>query len=179
MESKSSGETKNMSSRIIIVKGRNSNRNLLLGGSFFVLSLICPVFIPVVRMLGLPENVKNIASGALVIGIPQVFTFLAVIVLGKKGFNLIKEKLFGYIKTLGPPKTVSKTRYRIGLVMFVSPLIFALLAPYAPEFIPYYEANRITINITGEIILLCSLVVLGGDFWDKLRALFIYEHKEH
>ena len=32
-------------------------------------------------------------------------------------------------------------------------------------------------GITGDIILLLSLFVLGGNFWDKLRALFIRDAK--
>jgi hypothetical protein len=28
-------------------------------------------------------------------------------------------------------------------------------------------------------MLISSLFVLGGDFWDKVRGLFIYEAKSH
>ncbi len=30
---------------------------------------------------------------------------------------------------------------------------------------------------TGDIVLITSLFVLGGDFWDKLRSMFIYGAK--
>jgi hypothetical protein len=29
----------------------------------------------------------------------------------------------------------------------------------------------------GDLIFLVSLFVLGGDFWDKIRALFVYSDK--
>ena len=29
----------------------------------------------------------------------------------------------------------------------------------------------------GDLLLLTSLFVLGGDFWDKLRALFFHQAK--
>ena len=29
----------------------------------------------------------------------------------------------------------------------------------------------------GDLLLLASLFVLGGDFWDKIRSLFIYDAK--
>jgi len=32
----------------------------------------------------------------------------------------------------------------------------------------------LTYAIAGDVLLLVSLVVLGGDFWDKLRSLFIH-----
>jgi hypothetical protein len=31
--------------------------------------------------------------------------------------------------------------------------------------------------IGGDLLLLASLFVLGGDFWDKIRALFVYSDK--
>jgi hypothetical protein len=31
--------------------------------------------------------------------------------------------------------------------------------------------------VAGDLIFLVSLFVLGGDFWDKLKALFIFESK--
>ena len=29
--------------------------------------------------------------------------------------------------------------------------------------------------VGGDLLLLASFFVLGGDFWDKLRSLFIYD----
>jgi hypothetical protein len=31
--------------------------------------------------------------------------------------------------------------------------------------------------IGGDVLLISSLFVLGGDFWDKVRALFVYDAK--
>ena len=31
--------------------------------------------------------------------------------------------------------------------------------------------------ITGDVMLVTSFFILGGDFWDKLRALFVYGSK--
>jgi hypothetical protein len=102
---------------------------------------------------------------------------IAAAVAGKEGFSYIKSKIFGFLKRYGPPDTVSKTRYRIGLVLFIIPFLVGWLLPYFSQFIPNYEENRILINIIGDIILITSLFVLGGDFWDKLRSLFIYGAK--
>ncbi len=144
---------------------------------FFVLSLISPVFIPLINATGLPVKWKTVLSGLLLVGIPQLLTLLAIVFLGKSGFNYIKGRMFGFLKQYALPSVVSRTRYRIGLVMFLLPLLFAWLAPYAPQLLPGYEAHRFTVNFTGDLLLLASLFVLGGDFWDKVRALFIYEAK--
>lgn len=43
---------------------------LYVGASFFVLSLVSPVFIPLVTATSLSASVKTTLSGALVVGIP-------------------------------------------------------------------------------------------------------------
>ncbi len=144
---------------------------------FFVLSLISPVLIPLVNATGLPVELKTALSGLLVVGIPQLLTFLAIVFLGKSGFNYIKGRMFGFLKRYALPSTVSRTRYHLGLAMFLVPLLFSWLAPYAPQLLPGYEAHRFAVNFTGDLLLLTSLFVLGGDFWDKVRALFVYEAK--
>ena len=61
--------------------------------------------------------------------------------------------------------------------MFCIPLLFALVSVYAAELIPGFIENPLPYAITGDVMLLLSLFVLGGDFWDKIRALFIYDDK--
>ena len=97
--------------------------------------------------------------------------------MGKAGFDYIKARVFGFFKRHAVPRTVSRTRYRIGLALFLLPVLFGWLAPYGPGAIPGYESQRLAVSLAGDLLLLVSLFVLGGDFWDKLRALFIYEAK--
>jgi hypothetical protein len=37
-----------------------------------------------------------------------------------------------------------------------------------------YETHRFIVSLIGDLMFVASLFVLGGDFWDKLRALFIH-----
>jgi hypothetical protein len=120
----------------------------------------------------LPTRWKTIISGALAVGIPEVFTVAAIAIMGKSGYNLIKERIFSFLKKHGPPDRVSLTRYRIGLVMFVLPVIFGWLGPYGVHLIPGYETHRFVVSLIGDVMFVASLFVLGGDFWDKIRALF-------
>ena len=102
---------------------------------------------------------------------------IAAAVAGKEGFKYIKSKVFGFLKKHGAPDTVSKARYRFGLVLFSVPLLYGWLLPYFTHLIPSYDENRYLINAAGDIIFLSSLFVLGGNFWDKLRSLFVYGAK--
>ena len=96
-------------------------------------------------------------------------------IAGKEGFAFIKQNVFGFLKSYGPPQRVSKTRYQIGLVMFALPLLFGWAAPYFGHHLPGYETNPIAFAIVGDLVLLISLFLLGGDFWDKLHSLFLYD----
>ena len=93
--------------------------------------------------------------------------------MGKSGFNYIKDRFFGFLKKYGPADRVSRTRYRIGLVMFLLPIFFGWLAPYVPTIVPDYDLQGLIVNLIGDVMFISSLFVLGGDFWDKLRALFV------
>ena len=142
------------------------------GVLFFVLGLVSPVFVPLVAASALSAEWK-----AFLLGIPELFWLVAAAVLGKSGFNYLKGKVFGFFKKYALPKAVSRTRYRVGLALFLFPLLSGWLAPYVSHLIPSYEEHRLALGIAGDLMLLTSLFVLGGEFWDKLRSLFIYGAK--
>jgi hypothetical protein len=150
---------------------------LKLGVILFGLSIVLPVLgVPLVAALGLSTGAVATVSGALLAG-SEVLGIVAVAVMGKSGYAYIKNRLFGFLKQYGPPAEVGRTRYTIGLVMFAVPIAFGWLAPYAADWIPGYLGNEFTYAIVGDLLLLASLFVLGGDFWDKVRALFIHGAK--
>jgi hypothetical protein len=144
---------------------------------FFVLGLVCPVFIPLITATELPTKWKAGISGLLALGIPELLWLAAIAVMGKAGFNHIKGRFFSLFNKVAPPDVVSLTRYRFGLGLFLLPLFFGWLVPYAPHLVPGYGAHRFAMNLACDVILILSLFVLGGDFWDKIRSLFMYKAK--
>ena len=148
-----------------------------LGLIILVVGWLSPLSIPLITATDLSTRWKTILSGALAVGIPEVFTIAAIAIMGKSGYNLIKERIFSFLKKHGPPDRVSLTRYRIGLVMFVLPIVFGWLGPYGAHQIPGYDMNRFVVSLIGDLMFVASLFVLGGDFWDKIRALFSYRAK--
>ncbi|MBW1860533.1 MAG: transporter suffix domain-containing protein [Deltaproteobacteria bacterium] len=141
------------------------------GLAILIVGFISPVFIPLVTASSLSTAWKTALSGLLAAGIPEIFSVVAIAIMGKSGFNYIKGRLFAFLRKHGPPDVVSRTRYHVGLVMFALPLLFGWLAPYAPHLIP--------VNLLGDIVFVSSLFILGGDFWDKVRALFTHEARVH
>ena len=148
-----------------------------IGVTVFLVGFFSPLLIPVVAATKLPTAWKATISGLLAVGVPELFSLAAIAILGKSGFNYLKSLIFGLLKKYGPPDVVSRTRYRVGLVMFVVPLLIGWMAPYAPHLIPGYETHRFWVNFTSDVVFISSLFVLGGDFWDKVRGLFIYKAK--
>ncbi len=69
---------------------------------------------------------------------------------------------------------VSPARYRIGLVLFLVPLGIGWVQPYLSGVVEALGQYRIAVGIGGDVLLLVSLFVLGGEFWDKVRALFVH-----
>lgn len=148
-----------------------------LGLFFFALGWTCPLFIPFVTNSNLETEMKTLISGVLLIGIPEVFSVISIVILGKSGFNTIKSKVFAFLKRAIPRDEVSRARYRIGLFMLLFHVIYAYLTFYLPDLIPGYADNRIPMNLTADFLFIVTLFVLGGNFWEKLRALLLYDAK--
>lgn len=141
----------------------------------FSVGFLSPLLIPVIVATDLSTKWKVTISGLLSVGIPEVFSIVAIALMGKSGFKYLKMKIFAFLKKHAPPDVVSPTRYRIGLILFVLPLLYGWFAPYVSNLAPGHELQPLWTNIAGDLMLIVSLFVLGGDFWDKLRSLFACE----
>ena len=100
----------------------------------------------------------------------------AVAIMGKPGYEYVKSLFLQAFRRVGPPRVVGRFRYRVGLMMFCIPILFGWLAPYMSELLDLHR-HILVLAITGDALLLFSLFVLGGDFWDKLQSLFIHDAK--
>lgn len=147
---------------------------LILGGLILIGGQLSPLAIAFVASSSLPVAWKSALSGVLLLGVPELSIVVSAAVLGKSGFTYVKGRIFAAFKRLAPPDTVTATRYHIGLVLFVIPWLAGWLLAYFSDLIPNFERHRITINLSLDLMLLISLLVLGGDFWEKLKALFIH-----
>ncbi len=144
------------------------------GVATFVVGFAAPLAIPLVLASGLPVAWKTILSGALAVGVPEVMMVVAAAVMGQEGFAELKRRFGRFLKTYGPPQHVSRGRYHVGLVMFTLPLLLAWLGPYLGHHLPSSHSQQLVWAVAGDVVFVASLFVLGGDFWDKLRALFVH-----
>jgi len=147
---------------------------LIIGAIVFILGFMAPLLIPLVTRSELSVALKTTLSGLLMAGIPELFMIITVGILGKDGYQYLKGKVLAFLKKHGPPQKVSLIRYKIGLILFSIPLLLALLFPYIQNHFHQLETIEMYINIGGDIMFFTSFIVLGGEFWDKIRALFTY-----
>lgn len=153
------------------------NWRLRLGVVIFLVSILLPVAgIPLVTALDLSIAITSTISGVLLVG-AEVVGILAIAVMGKPGYLYIKSRMFGFLKLYGPSQEVSQYRYYIGLIMFCMPLLFGWLSIYVADYIPGFIDNPLYYAVGGDLLLLTGLFMLGGEFWDKIRSLFIYNAK--
>ena len=75
---------------------------------------------------------------------------------------------------MAPREKVSRARYLVGLIMFVIPLLLGWATPYFGGYLPGFHQHPLVYAAIGDALLLVSLYLLGGEFWDKLRSLFVY-----
>ena len=146
-----------------------------LGVALIAIGWICPLFIPLVTNSTLSTEWKTALSGFLLVIGPEVLSLLAIAILGKDGFNYLKEKVFALLRRAAPSAKVSRARYRAGLAIWAFLFIYGSFVWYAPHLVPGYSENRIALNLTADFLFIVSLFVLGGDFWEKFQALFNYD----
>ena len=150
---------------------------LIIGGMIFVAGFASPAFIPLLLSSGFPDWLIAGLSGLLAFGIPEVFMVMAVAILGKSGFAYFKKILGKHLKPLAPPDEVSRARYNVGLILFTLPILFGLLLPYLNLEFHFMQDIRFFLYPVSDLMIISSLFILGGNFWDKLRSLYIHRAK--
>jgi len=154
-----------------------SNIRLITGGALFIGGFLSPLLIPLVTRSDLPNQWKAALSTGLVAGLSEIGMVPAVAVLGKQGFAVLKNKLFALLHRHTKPAAITAGRYRAGLVLFCLPLLVGWLTPYLARLLPSVsiESGSLVPIILLDLVFAASLLVLGENFWEKLRWLFIYE----
>ncbi|HWQ19550.1 MAG TPA: hypothetical protein VN455_07200 [Methanotrichaceae archaeon] len=140
-----------------------------------ILSIILPAFVIIVPSLGLPAQWTVILSAGLFIGGPEMLTLAAVLLLGKDTLRYfmyrIKKALWGVVME----RPVSKARYYLGLALFFASGLPIYIYGYFPGVLP--EGMRVSILVAADLIFVISMFIMGGEFWEKLQMIFVWEGK--
>lgn len=156
-------------------KSHPPTTKLIVGSLVLVLSFLSPLCIPWLADSTLSDGIKTILSGLLVFGIPELGMLAAVAIMGKEGYEWLKRRLLVLLRIYGPPQVVSASRYKFGILLFSMAILVGFVLPYLLYFFPAVSITRLSIFYIAmgcDVLLIVSLFVLGGGFWDKLRGLF-------
>ena len=124
--------------------------------------------------IGLPDEINAVLIGGLVFGIPEVLMIAAIAVMGREAWDVIKNYLHGILTFISPQK-VGKQRYYIGVVLFSLCLIEGVFELHTALIQEWIGPNIGVFHWTMNILFVLSFFIAGGDFWDKLRKLFVYD----
>jgi hypothetical protein len=143
------------------------------GFVLFIVGLIAiPLLVAILALIG-GTRFAAVSGGLLVAG--EIMLVAGAAIAGKQGYAYIKATVFGFIKKFGPPQKVGKIRYRFGLLIFFIPVVYGWALPYFGKHIPGHSTHSILYGVIADVMLGVGLFLLGGDFWDKLRSLFVHE----
>ena len=149
-----------------------------LGLTFFILQLILPllalIFVP---MLGLSTGFSTILYGLSVAGGPDVLLIASAVLLGKDNLQHLFSKLGGWFKNLVKWDQVSPKRYKVGLwLMCLSVAVTTGLFYFLPESLANDNQAGwgFYVTVGADIVFIISFLVLGPEFWAKIKALFQY-----
>src|SRR5262249_6522917 len=140
------------------------------------LAVIKPLRAPAVPMLGLSTAQSALLAGALVAGVPEVLGILADALLGKSTFQYLTHRVSSALRRAVVERPASRARYYAGLVIVLVSWLPAYLYAYVPGVMPYGPA-RIYILAAMDLAFVASVFLMGGEFWEKVRRIFVYEGK--
>ena len=129
-------------------------------------------------------------SGAVILA-GEVTALASIAFLGKEGFKAIKAKMFGAVKA-SYTAPVGRTRHSIGIAL----LCANILTTYAFAAYAWLVFDRITAEnpfpeilglsfhqqgdlvlwlfLMGEITFILAIYVLGADWWERFRNIFVW-----
>jgi hypothetical protein len=143
-----------------------------LGLTLLIIGLAMPAGVFLVPLTGWPAEVKAAVAGILFFGF-EIMALPAAAVMGKENFDRILGKLCALLGRLKPSGEPGPVRHAIGVALFLLPFVPTYIMAYVPSWLPDSSPWRLWVNLAADAMFLTSLFVLGGDFWDKLRALFV------
>jgi hypothetical protein len=152
------------------------NWRFYLGMAALVLAVIMPLCAVFVPALGLTTAQSAVLVGILLAGGPEVLCILAVALLGKETFQYLTHKAKSAFRRAVVDRPASKARYYFGLTIMLVSWLPAYVYAYFPAVMPGGDA-RIYILAGMDLAFVASVFLMGGEFWEKVRRVFVYEGK--
>ena len=154
----------------------------------FPIFFATPVVIP---MLGLSTGESAALIGGILLAV-EVLWFASIPLLGKEGFEAVKQRAFGWLKLSSGP--ISRTRHRFGVTLLLGSILIDVLlnlimvgtdflAPSADVpgklLLGLSFSEQATVYVSMQILttvgIVAALFILGADFWERLKVAFEWQ----
>ena len=139
-----------------------------------VFGFLSPLLSFFVQDLDWHSGIKTLIIGGLVFGIPEVFMVIGIAVMGRETWEVLSARLHGFLSAISPQK-VSRARYYAGLTLFCICLLEGAIEIHATFIREALGENISFFHWVMNILFLMSFIIAGGEFWDKIRGIFIYD----
>jgi hypothetical protein len=146
------------------------------GMAAMALAIVMPLAALFVPLLGLPTAQSAVLAGILLAGGPEVLCILAVALLGKDTFKYFTHRATQAFRRAVVDQPASKARYYTGLAIILLSWIPAYVYAYLPAALPGGN-TRIYILAAMDLAFVASVFLMGGEFWEKVRRIFVYDGK--
>ena len=151
-----------------------ANWRFVAGVSVLGLAMVLPLCALLIPLLDLPVAQSALIAGALVAGAPEILMLLAVALLGRQNFDRIVGTAKKFLFTTFFSTPVSRGRYYAGLAICLLSFVPIYVAGYAPSWMPAGN-GRIAVLAVADLAFIFSFFIMGGEFWEKFRRLFVWE----
>ena len=151
----------------------------------FPIFFATPVVIP---MMGLSTAESAALIGGILLAV-EVFWLASIPLLGKEGFEAVKQRAFGWLKLSSSP--ISRSRHRFGVTLLLGSILFDVLlnsvivladlfvktdGDLTPALMGMNFEQQTTVYIVTQILttigVIAAVLILGGDFWERLKKAF-------
>lgn len=110
----------------------------------------------------------------LLAGPAEVLCLVAAAVLGKEKYQKLARKVRPTKRHTASDARVARLRYYLGLGGCLFNGVPLTLYAYVPDLMPG-GGTKTSILVIADLVFFASLFFAGGEFWEKLRRLFVWE----
>ncbi len=129
-----------------------------------------------------PAVAAALLTGVVLSG--ELGFWVSAALLGRPFIDALKAKVAALVarRDSRAPPPISRPRHVLGLVLFSLSFVTYYVAMATP-FLGLSKSVELTaivvVAITGELLFVSSLFVLGGEFWERIKALYRWPREHH
>jgi len=144
------------------------------GFAVLILSLALPLGGIALSVFGWHGLQSALLAFLLVGGLPEILCLVAIAVLGKDHFGPAVSAVRRTRLPVISDAPASGLRYYVGLAGCLLNGIPVWIYAYAPEVMPG-GTDKFIILAAADLVFIYSVFLMGGEFWEKFRRLFVWE----